>query len=170
MKKWVFGLLAILLLGACSPTVASSPDIEPGVTAVPEAKATATPSALKPVATSEPAETAPVDSAESSKPDKMEAVPAGAVLVFHRTGGFAGVDQRWVVYADGRIDMPDGTQKQVDASQVQALLDTVQTANFFDLNDSYVPLDNCCDRFTYSITVQLDGQVKTVNTIDDAPE
>lgn len=97
-------------------------------------------------------------------------LPGDTIIIYSRSGGFAGLQQEWTIYPDGRIDMPDGTQKQVDASQVQTLLDTIQTANFFEMSESYIPLDNCCDRFTYSITVQIDGQSKIVTTIDDAPK
>ncbi|MCP4424821.1 MAG: hypothetical protein GY803_10040 [Chloroflexi bacterium] len=186
MKKWLIGLLFVVFLGACVPAQTSSPDVEPALTAVLDGKTTATPEpALKPVATSEPTATAvveqtptetavakqvPADNAESDRPGKTDVVPAGAVLVFHRTGGFAGVDQRWVVYADGRIENPDGVQIQADASQVQAVLETAENANFVSLNESYIPLGACCDHFSYSVTIQIDGETKTVSTIDNAPK
>lgn len=180
MNKWFAVLLTILLVAACSPAQGSLPEIEPTATGVLESVATETPkTAVEITETVEPTETAVAeqpqvdetdggpDNDEQTKPGEL---PANAALIFQRSGGFAGLDQQWIIYTDGRIDLPDGAQKQVDAGQVQTLLDTIQAANFFEMNESYVPLDNCCDRFTYSITVQMDGQSKTVTTIDDAPK
>jgi hypothetical protein len=88
------------------------------------------------------------------------------ILTFQRSGGFAGMSQQWTVYGDGRIEMPDGSEKQADPKQLQTILDAAQTADFFTLNDSYVPEESCCDQFLYDITIQLDGQNKTIQVTD----
>lgn len=179
MKTRLLLLLLVigLVLTACGPAQELESDVEPALTAVSESEPIDTPTPLPgPTNTKEsteidiPETTPEMDTAAGEEIAKTEALPADVVLIFHRSGGFAGVDQEWIVYADGRIEMPDGSTKQVDSGQVTALLDTIQSAKFFDLSDSYVPLDTCCDRFTYSITVQMDGQTKTVQTIDDAPK
>jgi hypothetical protein len=95
--------------------------------------------------------------------------PDNAVVIFHRSGGFAGLDQQWMIYADGRIESPGGEQQEVDPESVQALFETIQSAGFFELDDSYVPEDTCCDRFTYTVTVQLGDRSKTLVTIDASP-
>lgn len=90
------------------------------------------------------------------------------VIVYGRSGGFAGLQQEWTIYPDGRIDFPDGSQKQVDPAQIQTLFDTIRTANFQSLNDSYLPKDTCCDLFTYTVTVQTDSEKQTITTMDGA--
>ena len=106
---------------------------------------------------------------ESSKEEAIDNI-GDATIVLHRSGGFAGVDEQWLMYADGQIEGPEGEQQQVEPEQVQAVLEIITTNNFFALDDSYVPLDSCCDRFSYALTVQLHNNQKTVRTIDDAPE
>ncbi len=90
------------------------------------------------------------------------------VIIYGRSGGFAGLQQEWTIYADGRIDLPDGSQKRVDPAQIQTLFDTIRTANFQSLNESYLPEDTCCDLFTYNVTVQTDSEKQTITTMDDA--
>lgn len=92
------------------------------------------------------------------------------ILTLQRSGGFAGLSQQWAFYGDGRLEMPDGNEKHVDPQQLQAVLDAAQTANFFALNNSYVPQDSCCDQFLYEITFQLGDHNKTIATMEDAPE
>jgi hypothetical protein len=93
-----------------------------------------------------------------------------AVVIYGRSGGFAGLQQEWTIYPDGRIEFPDGSQKQVDAAQAQALFDTIQTANFQSLNAAYLPEDTCCDLFTYTVTLQTGDEKYTVTTMDEAPD
>ncbi len=106
---------------------------------------------------------------ESIKEEALNNI-GDALIALHRSGGFAGVDEQWLIYADGRIEGPEGVQQQVEPEQVQALLETITTNEFFALDDSYVPLDSCCDRFSYELTVRLDNNQKTVRTVDDAPD
>ena len=94
---------------------------------------------------------------------------ADIIIIYGRSGGFAGLQQEWTIHANGQIDLPDGSQKQVDAAQVQALFDTVTTANFQSLNESYMPKNTCCDLFTYTVTVQAGNERQTITMMDEAP-
>lgn len=111
----------------------------------------------------------------SSREEELEkekiktAVLEDAVIVFHRSGGIAGVDEKWIIHIEGQIDGPDGKQRQVEPSEAQSLFGLIQTSGFFDFNDSYIPLDTCCDRINYSVTVHFEGRNKTVKTIDESP-
>lgn len=102
---------------------------------------------------------------EVAEPDAV----SDAAIIYNRSGGFAGVQQEWMIYPDGRIEFPDGSQKQVDSAQAQALFETIQSANFQSLNASYVPEDACCDLFTYTVTLQAGDETYTVTTMDEAP-
>jgi len=52
------------------------------------------------------------------------------------------------------------------------LLALIEETGFFSFSDSYMPLNTCCDRFSYEITVFKEGQSKRLTTIDgaEAPE
>lgn len=94
-------------------------------------------------------------------------------IVFHRSGGIAGFDETWSIFANGRVEhRGSGVGRSVFLrdDQVRELSKVVRAANFEALADSYVPEESCCDRFFYEITVMLDGRSKTVNTLDAAPD
>lgn len=112
----------------------------------------------------------PTDESTRQRDSGNANITDDAAIIFHRSGGFAGVDQQWMIYIDGRIEQPGGQQVQADEQQVKTLLEAIDAAGFFELKNSYIPLNSCCDRFTYAITVQQDDKVKTVTTIDASPD
>ncbi|MFQ5400496.1 MAG: hypothetical protein ACE5E7_12970 [Anaerolineae bacterium] len=187
MKRINLILFIVLALGvvACSP----AGDPAPEETAAPEPTAarsvevateTPPPSPTPAAATETPSITAvKITPPPTNVPDapavaeetaaSEAAVGESAVIVFKRNGGFAGVDETWTIFSDGTVKGPGGELRTVDPAQVQAVLDIAQTADFMNLADSYLTLDNCCDRFFYSVTIRRGEEVKTVNTVDDAP-
>ncbi len=142
--------LALIGLAACAPVVAESP--------------TATPAANMPAQTV----------GERATPALGTPAPAGGLLIrYHRSGGFAGVDETWTFYADGRVDYSgrgQGHGLQLGASRLDALMKAARSPEVAALKESYVPANTCCDRFLYEITLVLDGQTKTVRTLDAAPD
>ena len=96
-------------------------------------------------------------------------LPEGATIVFQRSGGFAGVDEEWVIYSDGRITSAEGGAWQVAPERVEALVKQIDEAGFFELDGNYLPLDTCCDRFTYQVSVSMEDKSNSVTTIDAAP-
>ncbi len=148
-KQALFPLLAILLLAACAPVSPQAPD--------PVASATPAPTETAPVETETPAPAVTLQPAD---------LP---LLVYHRSGGFAGIIETWEIYADGRA-MSENGLLQFAPSEVSALMDEIKSLGFFDLEDSYLPKDPCCDRFFYEITVNADGKSKTVKTVDGTPD
>lgn len=108
---------------------------------------------------------------EAPAEDVEEAVPAAEpVIVFQQEGGFAGLSQTWEIFADGTLAGPDDQMREVDPETVAELLAQAETADFAALEQSYIPKEElCCDRFTYTITIAVGGETKTVQTIDDAP-
>ncbi len=135
-------LLALITLAACTPATIESP--------------TATPVATTPA----PAQGTPV--------------PAGGPFIrYHRSGGIAGVDETWLFYADGRVEHTGrgpGRAQSLNASQLDALMKAARSPEVAALKESYVPANTCCDRFLYEITLVVDGQTKTVRTLDAAPD
>ncbi len=100
------------------------------------------------------------------------AAPQITSITYHRSGGIAGTDDTWKISADGKVShqgQTAGTPAQLTSAQMADLVAAIRAANFTSLADSYMPDNVCCDRFQYEITVVLDGQSKTVRTIDASP-
>jgi hypothetical protein len=93
----------------------------------------------------------------------------GAVLIYKRSGGFAGLEEGYTIYGDGRVTSNTGPELQAEGQAVERLLDEVKELGFFEMDGDYMPEDPCCDRFTYELSV-FDGQdYFTVSTADAAP-
>jgi hypothetical protein len=102
--------------------------------------------------------------------DQPGELPRGAVIVFRRSGGIAGLDEEWTLYADGRVVSKDGRQWQTSAEQVSGLLERLDALGFFDLEATTAPVVPCCDRFYYELAVIGNEQTNTVATYDGAPD
>ncbi|MCB0176573.1 MAG: hypothetical protein KDJ97_39100, partial [Anaerolineae bacterium] len=85
-----------------------------------------------------------------------------------RSGGFAGRADTFLIYADGRVESNGQAGGQIDAEQVEAVLSQADAAGFFELDESYLAKDTCCDRFTYQLTLRHEDKKNSVVTIDDA--
>jgi len=95
----------------------------------------------------------------------------GAVLIYKRTSGKMGIGPtffEWRFYADGRVEVSDGRVYQITPEEVKTLVDSMTAQGFFALEADYTPEDTCCDRAVYEISVQQDGRVYQVTTLDGA--
>ena len=145
-------VVLVLTLAACAPAATPAPSPTP----VPPA--TRAPSPIE----------SPLQSPLPTAPSPSE----GALLVYHRTGGFQGVNDIWTVAANGQVSYQGqltNTAQQLNTTQMTELEAAVRSANFMSLQDSYVPENDCCDRYTHEITVSVAGQTKTVRTVDASP-
>ena len=99
-------------------------------------------------------------------------VAASVTGTLAMSGGLEGRQDTWVLEADGTVLGPDGYTGTVSAADRDRLAAAVEAADFFNLDAEYLPEDQCCDRFTYVITITLGAETHTVTTIDaaDAPE
>ncbi len=93
------------------------------------------------------------------------------LIVFERTGGFAGISEVWRFYEDGRVVKIDQHRKTRIATQlppdvVKEAAQRIVGEGFMDLADKYMPAKPCCDRFTYRLTIVHTKGVKTVTTMD----
>ncbi|HAX82450.1 MAG TPA: hypothetical protein DCY40_07790 [Actinobacteria bacterium] len=96
----------------------------------------------------------------------------GSRGTIHISGGIAGIDETWMLAADGTVLGPEeylGAMTSDDRARLEAAIDA---AGFFDLDSEYLPDDQCCDRFLYELTVTRGGVTHSVTTLDgaDAPE
>jgi hypothetical protein len=91
---------------------------------------------------------------------------------YEKTGGFAGLSERWTVTREGQVISETGEEHSASPEQVEALAAELEALGFFELEDSYTPSGACNDCFNYTITVSRGEQVKTVAFVDsgEAPD
>ncbi len=107
---------------------------------------------------------------DERKPIEM---PQGAVIVFKRSGGLAGLNEEWTIYPDGRVTGADGAVFQVQAQAVSDLLAKLTALDLSALAGDYIPLNACCDRIFYELIIALQGQtvrIKTADGVSGVPE
>jgi hypothetical protein len=162
MKTAICILGMVLVLAACSPPIAqpspSPADVSPLPTPAPP---------LSPLPTSTPPPSPVETSADVT--DKPSQPAAGIALVLGRSGGFAGTSEQWTVYTDGRVEASDGGRWQVAPEKIAQLVAEIERLGFFELAGRYVPLDTCCDRFTYELSVRSGERTHTITALEAAP-
>ena len=93
------------------------------------------------------------------------------IVVYHRSGGFAGFDETWSIFMDGRVQYSGrgaGSSGQLTPDRVNGLLATLRSIDLASIKESYIGANTCCDRFIYEVTIKLDGKTKSITTIDAA--
>ena len=86
------------------------------------------------------------------------------VIVFQRSGGFAGMSEQWSIYANGKIVKEIGEEHSIGPAQVTALLDALQVAGFYEMkaSSSVAGSGNCNDCYTYQLTVTSGGKENSI--------
>lgn len=114
---------------------------------------------------------APVENIEVTPTTAATATFApNTAVIFKRSGGIAGLNEAWTIYTDGRIETNSTIQPELSAKTVEQLLSSLDSIGFFDLEDSYLPDDTCCDRYFYQITAVQSSTFHTVNTLESTPD
>ncbi len=93
------------------------------------------------------------------------------MIVFQRTGGFAGKAEKWSIYASGKIVQPSGAAVTIDSAKVDALMQAIQAAGFFEMKASAgigSAANSCKDCFTYTLTVSGPDKTNTISVQDGA--
>jgi hypothetical protein len=140
-----------------TPTGTALEPVEPAATTTPTAEPAAT--ALSPAPTEAPT-MVPESITPSSDP----------LIIFKRSGGFAGLEDQWIIYPDGRVEGGGATQEAIPADQIAQILADAEAGGFFNLKDQYIDVGHCCDFFNYEITISLpDGRSHTVATAEQTP-
>lgn len=100
------------------------------------------------------------------------------VINYQKSGGLAGVEERWLICSDGFVRVTtNGSEGRgnVRARAVADLLKLIKKEGFYSFKDSYGFPSNCNDCFTYRVAVNVGGGGKVVwkvvTTVDgaDAP-
>ncbi len=95
----------------------------------------------------------------------MEQLPEDVAIVLRREGGFVGRKDLWTIYNAGRVESNKGDTQQIGKEAVSALLQDLAANSFFDLQDRYIN-PGCADCYEYTLTVNYQGQQKTVQAND----
>jgi len=110
------------------------------------------------------------ESAKTPTPAPTPTFASNTAVIFKRSDSLTNLNEEWIIFTDGRINANSGDTSQISAEKVSQLLNSLETAGFFDLDDSYLPEDSCCDRFLYEITAVNNTAFHTVTTLEDTPD
>lgn len=91
-------------------------------------------------------------------------------VVFKRSGGIGGANEQWTIFTNGRIETNTTTNPQLSVEQVSQLLNSLESAGFFELDPTYLPEDTCCDRYLYELTAVQDTTFHSVTTLENTPD
>jgi len=106
---------------------------------------------------------------EPPGPEAGLPTPDIPLVVYERTGGPAGLHERWEIYPGGQIVSDKGIERFVPPETLMSLMEQVERVGFFDMEDVYLPDDSPRDYYAYALSVQTQGAMKTVVTADNAP-
>jgi hypothetical protein len=116
---------------------------------------------------------APSQPVSEPYPGPAPEIPVGAAILYRRSGGLAGISKEWVIYPNGRIVSQEKKEWQVTEAKVTELLTKLETLGFFELKGKFVPVDQCCDRFLYTLFAQRNEKSNTITVLEavsDAPQ
>ena len=119
-------------------------------------------------------QTTPPTQAEPPAQEEPRQAPAETVtrngfITFRRTGGFAGFDDTWEIYPNGRILDDKGGEFWVDAGTIQRIWFSVDSGQFFTFAPIYKHKQTVNDYFNFDITVNDGSRAHSVHVIDQAP-
>ena len=143
-----------------APTEAALEAVEPTATTAPTIAPTMTPTetAVRPTPTEEP----------TMIPEPQPFTDP--VIILKRSGGFAGLEDQWVIYLDGRVEGTSPTKNPLSTDHIAQILADADAGGFFDLKDQYIDEGHCCDFFNYEVTLTLpDGRSQTITTVEQTP-
>lgn len=170
MKRLTIVAVFFLLLLA---TACNTGGLEPASEGAADV-ATATNTALEgvvPTDTAEPTEAAarPTPTEEATMTSEPIA-STGPVIILKRSGGFAGLEDQWTIYADGKVEGAPTTESPLSTDQIAQILADAEAGGFFELDNEYIDKNHCCDFFNYEVTINLpDGRSQTVTTVEQTP-
>ena len=160
------------LLAGCQARTTEPTTTEPASEGMPETVALGVvepTETIAPTATTEPRETA-VPPTSTSEPTLIPEPFTNPVIILKRSGGFAGLEDTYMIYADGRAEGSETNNNPVSTEHLAQILTEAEAGGFFDLKDQYIDTGHCCDFFNYEVTLNLaDGRSHTITTIEQTP-
>ncbi len=105
-------------------------------------------------------------SAETSASGPKSAQPLWT-LTYTRSGGFAGISQSMKIESGGRVLDSQGQTISAPAKDVAALIAEIDQLDFSSFGDEYGISSDCRDCFTYKLTFEQAGKLKTITMVED---
>jgi hypothetical protein len=167
-----FVVFIVVLLAGCASTgdVTTTPT-PPAITNTP----TEIVSTIKPLSTVPSSPDAPVTkSTEMTSRGITPSVdyttlPDKVVITLRQEGGFAGLDQVWILYQDGRILMNGELSGQISAQELSLLQNSIDQSGFFEFDHPEAG-NFCCDFFTFTITATMGDRSHSISISDGDPD
>jgi hypothetical protein len=174
--KQIFGVVVVVMMALAGCSAGETAVREPDIASVATVAATRAPAlrsvtAVPPVSEATPELTSGQGDPERMK--KLEAELGDAVILYQKSGGFAGVNESWWIYADGRLRDKDGNEWQLPTQAVETFLANSKKAGLAQLSANFLPEGFCCDQFIYGLIVRQDDgiyQVVTADGLDTTPQ
>ena len=111
------------------------------------------PACAAPSATREPTFTVLTDENPSStKQDNTQ-----ILFRFERSGGFAGINERWTLFEDGNFISAAGEALAFAPEEIINLIDLISSLDFNKPQTPPRPFDSCADCFRYKLVVIKEG-------------
>jgi hypothetical protein len=82
------------------------------------------------------------------------------IIAIERTGGYAGVDDRVSVYADGKFIDENGKIRHMHPARVEGFIRSMEMVGASAPNMATVSQSYCSDCFTYTITISRGDAVE----------
>jgi len=108
-----------------------------------------------------------LDTATSAPmPEPTATLPADTIITYGRSGGIAGIKERWTIHADGQVVDVAGNETWVSVDAVAALIRQAEEANFFDMRLGRPGANSCRDCFIVSLAVVSGGRKNGVTFVE----
>jgi hypothetical protein len=91
-------------------------------------------------------------------------------LTYTRSGGFAGVNESWEFYSDGRMVSNKGEEKQAAAEDAQALMEQLRKADLAAMSKITPSPQNCADCFTIELIWQDGGEEIRLSIVPESSD
>lgn len=165
LKVWPIVLL-FFLVQARTPSAGDINDAatpEPAITI----ETVPTPTLIPVVKTIKESTAVPTNSPGSEATlDPSENVDSGGpVILLRQEGGFAGVDNTYVIHPNGRVELNSEYIGTLDAAKHQEVLKKIEESGFYELSIEAAE-GICCDFFTYTLMV-TDGDLENSITLSE---
>ena len=82
---------------------------------------------------------------------KETSISEEPLLELNRSGGFAGVDETWLIRRNGTVFYQGGEVGSITENQVSEMEWEILNGGFLDLENEYNPGNPCCDRYVFRL-------------------
>lgn len=104
-------------------------------------------------------------------PDPVKTAEGAPLIIFTRSGGFAGLREAWQVFSDGRIIFNSARQTNAEIrttfpDSVDAAVRAIRESGFLETEQADLSNSRCADCFLYSLTLRQGEEAKILRAIE----